>query len=525
METKNVVTKEKKARKEIIKTVAIIFLAVVLVLTLFSNTIMNYSLTEVGTQEINGDSLTTKVRGSGTVEAAESFSITMPDTRKIESFAVKVGSSVEVGEVVAVLADGESDELKAKKAELEAAEVSYESTVLESGLTVSERTAVESGKTSSLTAKQQAREAAQKKIDDAQKKVDTLTAQATSNSKVDTSKEEAALTKAQQDKIASDALVERAEGDASKAQQAYEMAIEAGDADLIASTKSAYETAYNACVAAKQAAVPYEQAVTNAQNALSAKLEGDGGSSTELTNATAELEKAREEYQELTNKQSGESAVATAYKAMIELREEVAEMSGESTGGQVKTTMAGTVTEIMYVPGQTVAKDEILMTIKPEDKGYTMNITITADQARKIKIGDDAKVVDNWWGRDIKGTVRSIRKSPENKDQNLVGIELSGEVNVGESYTVSIGEKSSNYDMVVPTSAIREDSNGKFIYKVESKNTPLGNRYYARRVDVVVLASDDTNSAISGNLEPWGEYIITTTTKPIEENQQVRLAD
>ena len=44
---------EKKSnRKEWVKNVAIIFLSVMLVLTFFSNTIMNYSLPEVATAMI-----------------------------------------------------------------------------------------------------------------------------------------------------------------------------------------------------------------------------------------------------------------------------------------------------------------------------------------------------------------------------------------------------------------------------------------------------------------------------------------
>ena len=75
----------------------------------------------------------------------------------------------------------------------------------------------------------------------------------------------------------------------------------------------------------------------------------------------------------------------------------------------------------------------------------------------------------------------------------------------------------------MPTSCIREDKNGKFILIIEAKSTPLGNRYYARRVDVEIITSDDTRSAIVGALEGY-EYVITTTTKPVEENQMVRLA-
>ena len=78
--------------------------------------------------------------------------------------------------------------------------------------------------------------------------------------------------------------------------------------------------------------------------------------------------------------------------------------------------------------------------------------------------------------------------------------------------------------MIVPNSAVREDKNGKFILIVESRNSPLGNRYIATRVDVEVLATDDLNTAISAALYGY-EYVITTATKPVEAGKQVRLAE
>ena len=47
---------------------------------------------------------------------------------------------------------------------------------------------------------------------------------------------------------------------------------------------------------------------------------------------------------------------------------------------------------------------------------------------------------------------------------------------------------------------------------------------FASRVDVEVLASDDTKSAVSGALESYS-YVITTSTKPVEAGKQVRLAN
>ena len=91
-------------------------------------------------------------------------------------------------------------------------------------------------------------------------------------------------------------------------------------------------------------------------------------------------------------------------------------------------------------------------------------------------------------------------------------------------YNISVGQRSSNYDVVIPSSAIRQDSNGSFVLMVTSKNTPLGNRYTAKRVDVNVLASDDKNSAVSGGLSNW-DYVITSSNAPVEPGSKVRLAE
>ena len=55
------------------------------------------------------------------------------------------------------------------------------------------------------------------------------------------------------------------------------------------------------------------------------------------------------------------------------------------------------------------------------------------------------------------------------------------------------------------------------------KSSPLGNRYTATRVDVQELAKDDTNTAVTGLSS--GDFVITTSTKPIEAGTQVRLVD
>ena len=148
-------------RKEKIKNIAIIFLIIMLILTLFSNTFMNRSLVEVSTQRVVSDSLTSKVRGSGYVESSDGYSVNIKETRKIATVGVKTGSDVEKGDVLFTLEDAESEELVAKRAEVATAEQAYEVAVLQAGLTVEQRNNIEAGRVSSINEKLTQKAAAQ----------------------------------------------------------------------------------------------------------------------------------------------------------------------------------------------------------------------------------------------------------------------------------------------------------------------------------------------------------------------------
>ncbi len=123
--------KEKSKKRELIKTIAIVFLAVLLVLTFFSGTIMNYSLPEVATQMVSSGTINAKIRGSGTLAANESYEVNLKQTREVRSVCVKVGDTVEEGTLLFVLGDVESEELRTAQEALENARISYQRKVLE----------------------------------------------------------------------------------------------------------------------------------------------------------------------------------------------------------------------------------------------------------------------------------------------------------------------------------------------------------------------------------------------------------
>ena len=576
-------------RKDKIKNITIIFLLVMLILTFFSNTIMNYSLVEVSTQQVTSGQITSKVRGSGSVEASESYSVTIEETRKIATVNVKKDAEVATGDLLFTLEDTDSDELDAAKKSLNEAQAAYESAVLTAGITVAERQSIEAGKGSSLTQKQNEIAAANQRVKDAQAAVDAAQASvdkikaqidAVSNSTADTTAEEKAVLDAEKKNSEAQDSLTSAESAYTPVKSAYDTALESlqrAQADLeeakatrdalnasssaTAADKQTAETAvataqvkvntadsnFKTCQAnlnkvqgsydsAKSAATDSKNALSNANYNLSVKkltgtntaeannLQAQLNTATvALTDANTALTSATNDQKKVTDKISGEVTIASAYKTMTDLQEEVAKLQAKSIGTEITSPISGTVTDIAVTAGTTVNANDVMMTIQPENKAYVLQFSVTENQAKKVRVGDTAEILNNWYGNDVSAVVSAIRKDSQNRSNSMIICEMKGDVSVGDSYTLSIGEQSSNYDTIVPTSAIREDSNGKFILIIESKSTPLGNRYYARRVDVDVITSDDTKSAVTGALEGY-EYVITTTTKPIKENEQVRLA-
>jgi len=568
-------------RKDKIKNITIIFLLVMLILTFFSNTIMNYSLVEVSTQQVTSGQITSKVRGSGSVEASESYSVTIEETRKIATVNVKKDAEVATGDLLFTLEDTDSDELDAAKKSLNEAQAAYESAVLTAGITVAERQSIEAGKGSCLTQKQNEIAAANQRVKDAQAAVDAAQASvdkikaqidAVSNSTADTTAEEKAVLDAEKKNSEAQDSLTSAESAYTPVKSAYDTALSEYNDAVIAfnAAKATYEKdtsdlnnkkAMDAAEIAMKSANeklknckgnldkvqgPYDSAksaATDSKNALSnanynlsvKKLTGTNTAEANnlqaqlntataaLTDANSALTSATNDQKKVTDKISGEVTIASAYKTMTDLQEEVAKLQAKSIGTEITSPISGTVTDIAVTAGTTVNANDVMMTIQPENKAYVLQFSVTENQAKKVRVGDTAEILNNWYGNDVSAVVSAIRKDPQNRSNSIIICEMKGDVSVGDSYTLSIGEQSSNYDTIVPTSAIREDSNGKFILIIESKSTPLGNRYYARRVDVDVITSDDTKSAVTGALEGY-EYVITTTTKPIKENEQVRLA-
>ena len=163
--------KDARKRREWVKNVAIIFLVIMLILTFFSNTIMNYSLPEVATQYVQRGSITAKVRGTGNVEATDLYNVEVKESRVIASVAVKQGDQVEKDQVLYVLEDAESDELEKAEAELEDLKLNYMKGLFGSNVSSEIISKVASGNTDGFSALKSKVTDMQNRLDEAEARV------------------------------------------------------------------------------------------------------------------------------------------------------------------------------------------------------------------------------------------------------------------------------------------------------------------------------------------------------------------
>ncbi|WP_251207110.1 HlyD family efflux transporter periplasmic adaptor subunit [Acetatifactor aquisgranensis] len=622
-----------KKKREWVKTAAIIFLSVMLVLTFFSNTIMNYSLPEVATQYVESGTITAKIRGSGVVESGNPYNVEVTESRKVSQVAVKVGDQVEKDDVLLYLEDAESTELKEARTQLDSLKAEYDRAIVTADTSSSIVNKVENGNVTSTESKVAQIDAYNNRIDALQNNIDAYNNRIAEidaeldklgDNTVDTSGEQQAVNNAQAEldkatawigtakekleaaqsvlesvnsavKVAEDnqaacetalenAKTERSErekskkdledmaklGDLSAEDQARLIRLSGEGEGSVKEAQVAEENAYVALENAKQAVInagnsiegdraiaqnAVNEAQTEYDNALTAKTTWEGNLADAQRNlANKQASKPDNSYRDALNNEKADLSLnlskATTEKADVEkeltellagftkevdlvellgkIRDQedlVKELTEKSIGATITAPVAGTVTSLSVVAGESTEPGTPVAVLQPAGKGFSMSFSVTNEQAKRLSVGDVADLVNAWRYDDLKVTLANIKPDPSEPGQKkLLTFDVDGDVTAGQTLNVSVGQKSANYDLIVPNSAIREDNNGKFILIVESKPGPLNTRYIATRVDVEVLASDDTQSAISAALYGY-EFVITTSTKPVEAGKQVRLAE
>lgn len=549
--------KKQRSRRDWVKNALIVFLAAMLVLTFFSNTIMNYSLPEVAAQYPQSTTITTRIRGSGTVEAAQSYNVVLSETRTVAAVHVKAGDTITAGQKLLTLDAMDSQELQDAKTSYETLKLEYDKQQVQMGeqtnaskdnlqklqeaVTQAETDLTNAKKyDSSLKSYQDAEQSAQNTLNEKQQALATAN---TNLSLLQAEKENMASTDtgymAAQERLtaAQNALLEAME------QEADTSAAQA-EVDAAQNALNQYTVEISQKIAAAQTAqINAQAAVDAAQNALTAaqtataKFQTDNAGAMTTEAAEAALKAAKDALSAAQAaaadekvQQEYDDAVAALDQADLEKRlkeaeEKVKTLEEKAAASEVVARFGGVVTEVNVAAGDNTTPEDALMVVEMTEKGYTLTASVTKDQAKTLREGLTAEIT-NLWNSDIEMTLTAIStdKNDPTGSKKLTFTLQGEDITVGQNISFSVGDKNASYDVVLPSAAIHADADGSFVYAVTVKSSPLGNRYTVKKKTVTVLASDEVSSAVSGDIST-ADFIITTSTVPIEVGDQVRIAE
>ena len=475
--------RKSQRRKDIIKNITIVFLLILLALTFFSRTIMNYTIPQVATHVVAQGEVSPRIRGQGTAEVDDPYNVMMTQARTIKSVAVRVDQKVKRGDVLYYLEDNESEELRTARQELASLQSDFTKKLFDGSLSDSDITRLRAGNYRSddemqalLAAANRRLEAATAEASAAKAALDKLTATDSGSSSGSVAEASAGKVTVQED------------------EEDYADASADGSGDSGSSSRSQRKI---------------EKATTR------------------NIDAELELEEAKTQQEKVVNSISSELELKSLQDQINLAQAKVKRMEEENIGATIKSPVDGTVTSLTYSSGEIASADSSAAIIRIDGKKLTVSFSVSKDQAQKLQVGDEAEPQNYWeYDENFKAVLRQITAdSSDPQNSRLLKFEIdSAAVTAGDNVQLQIAESSKTYDLVVPNSAVRNDANGTFVLILQTRQSPLGNRYIVTRESVKVLAKDDTNSAISGSIGAY-TYVVTTSTRSISSGDQVRLSE
>jgi multidrug efflux pump subunit AcrA (membrane-fusion protein) len=519
----NVETKKKSGKRKWVVTAAVVFFAVIILLTFFSNTIMNYSLPKVSAQDASYGIISTSNRATGVIEAAGKVDVKAFDTRKVTGVYVYEYNDVFQGDLLMTLEPlVESEELELLRDQLEEIELQryYESklpvntpdyTYLEDAISDAQE-ALNTAKTdlSNANNKSTIVTNAETTIANSSALIITLSAEIESLSDIKANFE-------QELADAEEALAAVPDGDDDSVEQA--------EVDRLLGEIAAVDTQ----LSGKAAQVVTEQGKIDA-----AELVLDGVENylpvADAQKAVTRAEKTLKDAKTALSDQKKIDAVEREKKKRArdeedklidELKKKIESIEENMSITEIRAPISGQPIGFSFSAGDEIMKDQVLGTIVDRTAGYKADLIFTAQQARSMYIGMNLQV--NQYTAD-RAMVIGIRPDPNNpRDSRIVTASVEGEyLYVGANLDVSFDDYNQQFPCVVPNSSIHEDGSGKFVYLLNKKSGPLGDRYTALKVSVEVLATDGKVSALDPSAIQ-GRQIITRSEKPIANGDQVRL--
>ena len=455
------------------------FFAALLVVTLVARGTAGATMPIVTVKTPGSGTVSKSVSTNGTISYAGGQPFTLPEGLLVLQVPVQVGQSVKAGDTLAVFDAGEvSRAVDSKRAELQQMELQAKQQA--------------EGNTADPYSAQLAQEQLERAYEQTHK---TYAAGEESVARVQQKRDEAARAVEDARNAPLDPELPQKEAEAQKKAN-----VETATAALEAAEEELYQ-AKKAAEAANESALSAAQSAEDNRNS-----------------ALHALEEEEETVAEQNQTDRAAAAVSQAKAATLQAELD-ALLALQQAGACYLAPKDGTLVTLNLKAGE--PSSAVGGLLADQDVQYTLEVPLNEEQAALVSVGTILHAVQNKASGDA--AVQSLSAPDAEGSVTATATLPDGAWSAG-AVTVTASVQGARQNLVLPSTAVRQDNQGQYVLAVEEKSTILGLQNVLVRLTVTVLETGDSTVAVSGALDSQTQ-IVVSSNKSVQAGDTVRLQD
>lgn len=276
------------------------------------------------------------------------------------------------------------------------------------------------------------------------------------------------------------------------------------------------KVAYDNAVTAKETAVTSaKRAVEDAQNAIDSQTADNAESGTEGTTDGQTNQEKLDKLKEL--RAAGGEITAPQVSVVTKVSVAAGDETTDGTAVMIADESAGCMITVQ------MSKDYQKYVIS----GNTVTLSGTGTDGKEMTVEDAVITAVSLAGGASDASSADTSGADTSGDMLDVTIQMqSAALQIRSSVVVKMDNKSENYPLCIPISALHQDNKKQYFVLIpEEKQSVLGTELIAQKVAVTVLDRNASYAAIKEGSITKNQYIITESTKDIEEGSRIKLQE
>ncbi|MCR5617214.1 MAG: hypothetical protein K6F83_02865 [Clostridiales bacterium] len=251
----------------------------------------------------------------------------------------------------------------------------------------------------------------------------------------------------------------------------------------------------------------------------------------QVTEANKQLDKAKKDLnnQNILDGIQAEKDTDSYTKQIKQLEDyekKIAEYEKNMSIVTIEAPANGSLYDLSVAEGDVIHEGDVLFSVLPDADQMECSVEFNFETEKTQGFYTGMELTpDNSWVRSVRITsIKPDKNAP--RTNRIVKCKVEGDyIFPGDEITVIAGKSNKNYENIVPSSAVITDNSGTFVYALVEKSTPLGTKYTVKKIMVDIEDTDGARTAIKGEKLDSKYQYVTRSEEPLKDGDRVRLQD